>query len=56
MNTLRIKMEAIGGVKGDDYDAAVFNNGELGVKRRPSEDSDAVYGISKEIYNFQSAP
>ena len=28
----------------------------LGVKRQPSQDSDAVYGISKEIYNFSSAP
>ena len=27
-------------------------NGIVGAKRRMSEDSDAVYGVDKEIYNF----
>ena len=31
-------------------------DGVVGAKRRPSEDSDAAYGVSKELYNFASAP
>ena len=31
-------------------------NGVIDPQRRMSQDSDAVYGISKEIYNFSSAP
>ena len=31
-------------------------DGIVGSRRRPSEDSDAAYGIPKENYNFASAP
>ena len=41
--------------KGED-DASANFNGIVGSKRRMSEDSDAVYGVSREIYNFSSAP
>ena len=41
-------------MKGDQSDGAF--DGVVGAKRRLSEDSDAVYGVDKEIYNFSSAP
>ena len=37
-------------------DASAQFKGIVGSKRRMSEDSDAVYGVNKEIYNFASAP
>ena len=41
-------------MRGDQSDRAF--DGVIGAKRRLSEDSDVVYGVSKEIYNFASAP
>lgn len=41
-------------VKGELGDRAF--DGVIGAKRRLSEDSDAAYGVDKEIYNFSSAP
>ena len=46
---LRAKNEA-------NDDASAQFKGIVGSKRRMSEDSDAVYGVDKEIYNFASAP
>ena len=50
MKTLRAKQLADSQELEDGFD------GVVGRKRTPSESSDAAYGISKEIYNFQSAP
>ena len=54
LRTLQFK-KSRDGVRKDEDKLAGVDDG-LGIKRQPSQDSDAIYGISKEIYNFSSAP